>query len=66
MMQWLLQENILHEPKLVPGGGAFEIEITVKEEEKNIEGLVQLPYLTVAKALEVIPRTLAQNCGLML
>ena len=57
--------NILHEPKLVPGGGAFEMEIAaqLKEKAKSIEGLVQLPYLAVAKALEVIPRTLAQNCG---
>ncbi len=25
--------------------------------------LLQLPYRAVAQALEVIPRTLAQNCG---
>ena len=28
-----------------------------------MEGLIQLPYKAVARALEVIPRTLIQNCG---
>ena len=28
-----------------------------------MEGLIQLPYKVVARALEVIPRTLIQNCG---
>ncbi|RWS24623.1 T-complex protein 1 subunit gamma-like protein, partial [Leptotrombidium deliense] len=30
---------------------------------KGITGLHQRPYKAVAKALEVIPRTLIQNCG---
>ena len=53
------------EPKLVPGGGAFEMEISARliEKSNNIEGLIQLPYKAVARALEVIPRTLTQNCG---
>ena len=57
--------NILREPKLVPGGGAFEMEVASQLLEKStaIEGLVQLPYIAVAKALEVIPRTLIANCG---
>lgn len=57
--------NMLADPKLVPGGGAFEMEISAQllEKSKTIEGLMQLPYKAVAKALEVIPRTLAQNCG---
>jgi T-complex protein 1 subunit gamma len=57
--------NIFREPKLVPGGGAFEMEISARlmDNSKNIEGLIQLPYKAVAKALEVIPRTLIQNCG---
>ena len=41
----------------------MEIAAQLKEKEKSIEGLVQLPYLAIAKTLEVIPRTLAQNCG---
>jgi len=57
--------NIFREPKLVPGGGAFEMEISSRliENSKNVEGLMQLPYKAVARALEVIPRTLIQNCG---
>lgn len=57
--------NILAEPKLVPGGGAFEMEISAQllEKSKEIEGIMQMPYSAVARALEVIPRTLAQNCG---
>ncbi len=57
--------NILADPRLVPGGGAFEMEISARlmEKSKNVEGLLQLPYQAVASALEVIPRTLSQNCG---
>ena len=57
--------NIFREPKLVPGGGAFEMEISARliENSKNVEGLIQLPYVAIARALEVIPRTLIENCG---
>jgi len=57
--------NVLLDPYLVPGGGATEMSIahalTVKS--KSIEGVSQWPYRSVAEALEVIPRTLSQNCG---
>lgn len=33
------------------------------EKSKSIQGVTQWPYKTVAQALEIIPRTLAQNCG---
>ncbi|KAJ8101114.1 chaperonin Cpn60/TCP-1 family [Lipomyces tetrasporus] len=57
--------NVFFEPRLSPGGGATEMAISVKlaEKAKNIEGVVQWPYRSVAEAMEVIPRTLAQNCG---
>jgi T-complex protein 1 subunit gamma len=57
--------NMFANPKLVPGGGAFEMEVSSRllEKSKNVEGLLQLPYQAVASALEVIPRTLSQNCG---
>jgi len=47
------------------GGGAFEMEVSNRllEKSKTVEGLLQLPYQAVALALEVIPRTLANNCG---
>jgi len=33
------------------------------EKSKSVAGVQQWPYRAVAKALEVIPRTLIQNCG---
>ncbi len=35
----------------------------MNEKAKTIEGQEQMPLRAVAYALEVIPRTLAQNCG---
>jgi hypothetical protein len=32
-------------------------------EASNVEGVQQWPFRAVGDALEVIPRTLAQNCG---
>jgi len=58
-------KNIYFEPRLVPGGGASEMAIATKlmEKSKSIAGIEQYPYHSVALALEVIPRTLIQNCG---
>merc|ERR1712223_780700 len=57
--------NIMMDPRLVPGGGAAEMALSHALEEKGntVEGVAQWPYKAVAKALEVIPRTLIQNCG---
>jgi len=57
--------NILLKPKLVAGGGAVEMEVAhlLAEKSKSLKGVVQWPYRALANALEVIPRTLAQNCG---
>lgn len=57
--------NLYQDPALVPGGGATEIEIAhlLTQKAKSLKGVVQWPYKAVATALEVIPRTLAQNCG---
>lgn len=57
--------NVFSNPMLVPGGGATEMELSVRlnEKAKSVQGLQQKPYKAVAFALEVIPRTLAQNCG---
>nr|QBH73665.1 chaperonin [Thermobia domestica] len=57
--------NILLEPKLLPGGGAIEMAVSqaLVEKSKSVQGVMQWPYKAVAQALEVIPRTLAQNCG---
>ncbi|XP_072405051.1 T-complex protein 1 subunit gamma [Chiloscyllium punctatum] len=57
--------NILLDPHLVPGGGAVEMAIAhaLTEKSKTMTGVEQWPYRAVANALEVIPRTLIQNCG---
>lgn len=57
--------NIILEPRLLPGGGATEMEVAarLKEKSKSIEGTRQYAYRAVADALEVIPRSLAHNCG---
>lgn len=51
---------------IVPGGGAIEMELSkhVRKFALDISGKEQLVVLAFAKALEVIPRTLAQNSGL--
>ena len=57
--------NIVTDPYLVPGGGATEMALAqaLNERAKSVAGVQQWPYRAVSKALEVIPRTLLQNCG---
>lgn len=58
--------NVVYNPKLVPGGGAIEMALAValrRHGMANVKGIQQAPFLAVAEALECIPRTLAQNCG---
>merc|ERR1712029_276394 len=57
--------NLHQDPFIVPGGGATEMEIAhqLGLKAKTLNGVIQWPYKAVASALEVIPRTLAQNCG---
>jgi T-complex protein 1 subunit gamma len=57
--------NILVDPRMVPGGGAIEIAVAhlLTEKAKSIQDVSQWPYRAVGKALEIIPRTLIQNCG---
>ena len=57
--------NLFFTPQLVPGGGATEVAIAVRLEQrsKSVEGVEQWPYRAVATALDVIPRTLIMNCG---
>lgn len=51
--------NLVLEPRLVAGGGAVEMAVSQLLSRKQLKG----PYTAVASALEIIPRTLAQNCG---
>ncbi|EDO31685.1 predicted protein [Nematostella vectensis] len=57
--------NVIVDPRLVPGGGACEMALAhaLTEKAKLVAGVQQWPYKAVAKGLEVIPRTLIQNCG---
>uniref|UniRef100_A0A672ZEF9 T-complex protein 1 subunit gamma n=1 Tax=Sphaeramia orbicularis TaxID=375764 RepID=A0A672ZEF9_9TELE len=57
--------NVLIEPYLLPGGGAVEMAVSKRltERSRALTGVEQWPYRAVAQALEVIPRTLIQNCG---
>merc|ERR1719233_2082578 len=51
--------NIFLKPKLVPGGGATEMEVAhlLTQKAKTLKGVIQWPYKAVASGLEVIPRT---------
>jgi len=57
--------NVVFEPRMLPGGGATELAIAhhINATKDSVEGIAQWSYLAAAQALEVIPRTLAQNCG---
>lgn len=57
--------NVFLNPRLLPGGGAAEMALSVAltEKAKSIEGVAQWPYKALARALEIVPRTLIQNCG---
>jgi T-complex protein 1 subunit gamma len=41
----------------------MELACRLNKMAANVEGIHQWPYKALASALEVIPRTLAQNCG---
>jgi chaperonin GroEL (HSP60 family) len=58
--------QVIHDKKVVPGGGAPEIRISQKlgEFAMGHTSKVQLAIEKFAKAMEIIPRTLAENAGL--
>lgn len=51
---------------LIPGGGAPEIELSLKltELSRQLTGLKAVCYRAFAESLEIIPFTLAENAGL--
>lgn len=57
--------NIFRKPVVLPGGGATEMSIAcyLRKKANMIRGKTSLPYKSVADAFEVIPRTIANNCG---
>ena len=56
----------LEDGKYVPGGGAPEIEVALKLRDyaSKVGGREQLAIQSFADALEIIPRSLAENAGL--
>ncbi|MFX1294207.1 MAG: thermosome subunit beta [Promethearchaeota archaeon] len=58
--------NLVNEPKAVIGGGAPEIEVAkgLRSYADTLSGREQLAVQSFAKAMEIIPRTLAENAGL--
>ncbi|KAF8473790.1 T-complex protein 1 [Gautieria morchelliformis] len=57
--------NVVFNPTLVPGGGACELAINValQARARGVVGAESAVFSAVADAMEVIPRTLAQNAG---
>lgn len=57
--------NVIMEPALVPGGGAAEMHVAnyLTVHAPKIAGVEQWTYKCLANALDVIPRTLSENCG---
>ncbi|TNJ29781.1 TCP-1 chaperonin subunit gamma [Giardia muris] len=57
--------NILLNPTLVAGGGAFEMRLAtaVAAAADRLVGQEASAFRAISTALEVIPRTLLQNCG---
>jgi thermosome len=58
--------DVAEVPKMVPGGGSIEMELAkeVRSYARQVGGREQLAIEAFADALEVIPRTLAENAGL--
>lgn len=57
--------NAIEDNRIVPGGGACEIEIAqrLKEFAETLSGREQLAVQKFAEAIEIIPTTLAENAG---
>ncbi len=58
--------DVIENNKIVPGGGAIEIEMAkeLRKYATKVGGREQLAVEAFADAVEVIPRTLAENAGL--
>jgi thermosome len=58
--------TVIQDAKVVPGGGAPEIEIArgLRDYARSLGGREQLAVNNFADAVEIIPRSLAENAGL--
>ncbi|KAL4458807.1 hypothetical protein ABPG75_013672 [Micractinium tetrahymenae] len=61
----MIVRRALKSPLVVPGGGAIDMELSkhLREHARGIPGKAQLFINAFARALEVIPRQLADNSG---
>ncbi len=59
-------KDIFEEPYILPGGGASEIELAkeLRKYARTVGGKEQLAIEAFANALEIIPKTLAENSGM--
>jgi thermosome len=58
--------DLVHEPKIVAGGGAPELEMSrqLRKYAETLPGKEQLAVRAFSEALEVVPITLTENAGL--
>merc|ERR1719263_2454923 len=61
----MIVRRTMRNTKVVGGGGAIEMEISrfIREYSRSIKGKPQLVMNYFARALEIIPKTLASNSG---
>ena len=61
----MVVKNCVKSSEIVAGGGAVELEVSkhLRAFAKTIEGKLQLIVSSYARALEIIPRQLAENAG---
>jgi len=59
-------KDVIVEPKIVAGGGAPEIEVSLalRDHAKTLPGKEQLAVEKFAEAVEIVPAQLAENAGL--
>jgi thermosome len=57
--------DVVEDKKLVAGGGALEIELSLRLREyaATLKGREQLAVTKFAEAMEIVPKTLAENAG---
>eukprot|EP00117_Sycon_ciliatum_P035298 scpid75743/ scgid26790/ T-complex protein 1 subunit eta; CCT-eta len=62
----MIVRRAIKAPAVVAGGGAIEMELSrhLREHVRNISGKHQLVVAAFAKALEIIPKQLADNSGM--
>jgi thermosome len=57
--------DVIEDQKVVPGGGAPEIELSLRLREyaSTLKGREQLAVAKFAEAMEIVPKSLAENAG---